>query len=447
MDGSVAGEVTAFRALIAAYRGERERSAELSQQALELLPEESLFFRSFVAGILGLAYLYSGDIEPATRAFEEAIRVSKKMGDLNISVLARCYLADLSMLQGRVHESKALYEQALDAAVDDQGQRQPIAGMALIGLGLMELERYDLEAATRYLTEGIELVEKWGEAGAINGYIGLARVRQAQGDEQGALEAIQTAQRLAERFDAMDLDDITVALCRARLWIAQGNIEATTRWIEERGLDKDLSLETLKEEIRTTPSLYRFIEYPTLALARIAQDRPGDALSVLRPLLRAAEDAGWVTYCIEVLALESLALQAQGDVAQALAALKRALSLAQPGGFAHIFVEKGAPMARLLYQAAERGITPEYAGRLLAAFPASEAPAPFRETPAEMVEPLSEREREVLQLIAEGLSNREIAQKLFLSVSTVKVHTYNIYGKLGVHSRTQAVAKARALGI
>lgn len=138
-----------------------------------------------------------------------------------------------------------------------------------------------------------------------------------------------------------------------------------------------------------------------------------------------------MTYCIEVLALESLALQAQGNVAQALAALERALSLAEPGGFAHTFVEKGAPMARLLYQAAARGITPEYAGRLLAAFPASEAPAPFRETPAEMVEPLSEREREVLQLIAEGLSNREIAQKLFLSVSTVKVHTYWTLASLG----------------
>jgi LuxR family maltose regulon positive regulatory protein len=104
-------------------------------------------------------------------------------------------------------------------------------------------------------------------------------------------------------------------------------------------------------------------------------------------------------------------------------------------------------MAELLYQAAAQGIAPEYAGRLLTAFPASEAPDSFQELPADMVEPLSEREREVLQLIAEGLSNREIAQELFLSISTVKVHTYNIYGKLGVHSRTQAVAKARALGI
>jgi LuxR family maltose regulon positive regulatory protein len=161
----------------------------------------------------------------------------------------------------------------------------------------------------------------------------------------------------------------------------------------------------------------------------------------------AAEDAGWAVYGADVLALEALAHEALGDTAQALAVLERAISLAEPGGFVHLFIEKGAPMAQLLYQAAARGIKPEYAGKLLAAFPTSEAPEPFRETPGKMVEPLSEREIEVLELIAQGLSNREIAQKLFLSVSTVKVHTYNIYGKLGVHSRTQAVAKARALGV
>jgi LuxR family maltose regulon positive regulatory protein len=447
VDGSIAGEVTAFRALIAAYQGERERSAELARRALELLSEESLFFRSFVAGFLGLAYLYSGEIEPATRTFEEAVRVSQRTGNLTISVLARCHLAELSMLQGKVNEAETLYEQAVDIATDDQGQHRPIAGVALIGLGRLESERYDFEAATRHLTEGIELTKRWGEAGVISGYTGLARLRQSQGDERGALEAVRTAQRLAEKFDAMEVDDIGVGLCQARLWIVQGNIEAAARWIEERGLDKGLSLETLKEEIRTTHSLYRFSEYATMALARVAQGRPGEALSVLRLLLGAAEDAGWVAYCMEVSAVQAVALQAQGNVAQALAALERALSIAAPGDFVRTFLEKGAGMAELLYQAAAQGIAPEYAGRLLAAFPASEAPDSFREKPADMVEPLSEREGEVLQLIAEGLSNREIAQKLFLSMSTVKVHTYNIYSKLGVHSRTQAVAKARTLGI
>ena len=447
VDHVVAGEVATFRALIAAYRGDREHSAELAQQALALLPQDSLFFRSFVAGFMGLTYLYSGDIEPATRAFREAIRVSQETGNLVVSVLARCHLAELSMLKGQLDESNALYEQALDVAVGEQGKWQPVAGVALVGLGRVALERYDLEAATRYLTEGIELAQNWGEAGAIGGYVDLARARQAQGDELGALEAIETAQRLAERFDAMALSDIHAALYQTRLWIAQGNMEAAERWVEERGLVQDLSLETLKDEIRHTPArLFRFVEYTTLAQLRIAQGYPEDALSVLRTLFRMAEDTGWEAYCIAVLVLKSLAFQAQGDIEQALGALGQALSLAEPGGIVHVFVEKGPAMARLLDQAVAQGIAPRYAGRLLASFPASESPAPFQETSAERaakIEPLSEREHEVLRCLTTHLSSPEIARELFVSVNTVRFHIKNIYSKLGVHSRADAVQRAK----
>jgi LuxR family maltose regulon positive regulatory protein len=149
--------------------------------------------------------------------------------------------------------------------------------------------------------------------------------------------------------------------------------------------------------------------------------------------------------------LQALAFQAEGDTARAMAALERALTLAEPGGFVRVFVDEGPPMARLLYEAASREIAPDYARRLLAAFPVAEAEqtGPFKTQAAkpELVEPLSERELEVLQLIAEGLTNQEIASRLFLALNTVKAHSRNIYGKLGVHSRTQAIARARALGI
>ena len=184
------------------------------------------------------------------------------------------------------------------------------------------------------------------------------------------------------------------------------------------------------------------------AEACIAQGRPAEALDILQPLLQVTEAGGWTMFTIETLALESLAFQALGDADRSMGCLERALSLAEPEGFVRVFVDKGRPVARLLYQAAECGIAPEYVGRLLVAFPAVEsAPTTPSKLPSEMIEPLSEREHEVLLLIAEGLSNREIAQRLFLSLSTIKVHTYNMYGKLGVHSRTQAVAKARTLGI
>jgi LuxR family maltose regulon positive regulatory protein len=204
-------------------------------------------------------------------------------------------------------------------------------------------------------------------------------------------------------------------------------------------------------------------KYEHLVLARllIAQGQPEEALALLQPLLSRQELNRLV---IEVQALRALALQAQGNVAQAMAALEHALSLAEPGGYVRMFVDEGPPMARLLYEAAARGIAPEYAGRLLAAFdletkderrktklsPLSFVLGPSSPALGEderLVEPLSERELEVLRLVAEGLSNREIAARLLISLSTVKGHTANIYGKLCVHSRIQAVARARDLGL
>jgi LuxR family maltose regulon positive regulatory protein len=154
---------------------------------------------------------------------------------------------------------------------------------------------------------------------------------------------------------------------------------------------------------------------------------------------------------VEILMLKALALQAGGDTEQALTALERALSLAEPEGFIRAFCDEGPPMARLLYQAAARGIAPEYTRRLLAAFPVAESeqtgPSKTQPPKSELIEPLSERELEVLQLIAAGLTNSEIASRLFLSPNTVKVHTHNIYGKLNVHSRTQAIARSQELGL
>jgi LuxR family maltose regulon positive regulatory protein len=178
-------------------------------------------------------------------------------------------------------------------------------------------------------------------------------------------------------------------------------------------------------------------------------------LDFLERQLRVNEEGGWNECVIELLILQALALDAQGETHRALDGLQRALALAEPEGYLRIFVDEGPAMARLLYQAVERGIAPQYAGRLLAAFEGSRlTSAPLSGLkPAtlgpetQLVEPLSERELEVLGLIAEGLSNREIAHRLFISPKTVKRHTSSIYGKLGVHSRTQAVAKARTLGI
>ncbi len=226
---------------------------------------------------------------------------------------------------------------------------------------------------------------------------------------------------------------------RARLWLVQGKLEVSSRWALERRLTIDGELAYL-----------RMIEYVVLARLLVAQEHLDEAARLLERLFAAAKAGGQTTRLIEILLLQAMTFHARGDTTRALGKLEHAFKLAEPEGFVRIFVDEGPPMAQLLYEALNRGIAPDYVRKLLEAFPSEEPEkadsSQTKAQKAELVEPLSEREIEVLQLIAAGLTNPEIATRLFLSPHTIKVHTRNIYGKLGVHNRTQAVTRARALG-
>jgi LuxR family maltose regulon positive regulatory protein len=344
-----------------------------------------------------------------------------------------------------------LNEQALERAVDGQGRRLPIAGIALMGLGELLREWNDLEAATRYLQEGIELTKQWGEIGALGGYVSIARVKQAQGDIDSAREAIQTAKRLATQFDASDMDDVTVLAYQARLLLAQRNMEGVARWVQDRGLEREIDPDGWEGAIEQALGFFgvREIEYSTLARVRIAQGRPNEALAVLKPALEIAERMGRVGSVIEFLILQALAAQSQGDETGAIRSLERALALAEPEGYVRIFVDEGEPMARLLRQAVARGIAPSYVNKLLAAFgaPVSPPSQPPPQSAQALMEPLTERELEVLRFLTTHLSSTEIAEELFISVNTVRYHIKNIYGKLDVHRRTDAIQRSRELGL
>jgi LuxR family maltose regulon positive regulatory protein len=370
-----------------------------------------------------------------------------------IRVLAQCHLAELAIVQGQLRRARAQYEQAIETATDSQGRRQPIAGLGVIGLGLLEYEWNDIEAALRLLEEGIELISRWGEIGAIQGYAGLARVRQAVGDTDGADEAMEKAQQLAVRFDAMQSDDVYVAHRRAGLWIRQGRIARAEEWAAARELDEDVCPESLQD----------VLEHLTLAELHLAQKRPEQALAILEELQETAETAGWEGITTRVLVYRALALalmwpadpalpESRGEKpTPALSPLAQALALAEPKGYVRVFVDEGPNMEKLLRQAASWGIAPSYAAKLLAAFMPAGAgtalAAPSRQPAQPLVEPLSVRELEILRLLLTDLTLREIAQRLFIAYSTVRSHTKSIYGKLNVHSRREAVHRARELGL
>jgi len=438
---SVAGQLAAFRAFLAAIQGDIEESLRQSNLAMEMLPEEEQFFRSAISRVLAnVAYASSGDIPSSIQVFKDNIRWCRAAGNITIAGALMSELGELRTIQGCLHEAKAVYEQAIEQTVDSAGTPMPVAGLAMIGLGNLLREWNQLEEAERLLNEGIELVRNLGVIGTLDGYIALARVKQAQGKPRDAQRVMDAVHKITTRFDASDLDDIMVDLYQARLWIVQGQVEAAERWHGEWVAQRQKNDESL-------PYVLQELDQVLQARLLLARDKPEDCLRVARRLQKDADKLGRGGVVLETLILQCLASSAIGDDEQALHALEQAIAIAEPQEYLRIFLDEDPPMARLLYEAAQRGIHREYAGRILAVFPPSREGHRPAGAAEQLIEPLSKRELEVLQLLSQGSSNKEVARQLFISLPTVKWHTSNIYGKLGVQSRTEAVAKAGALGL
>jgi LuxR family maltose regulon positive regulatory protein len=273
----------------------------------------------------------------------------------------------------------------------------------------------------------------------------LARLERTQGRVERALDTLQKVDCIAEQVNIDPWITCWADECRLKLHQATGNLQAVELWVQTSGLGAEDELDYHRDLHHTNLARAFFAQ----GVAQDGKVTMGTTLDLLERLLLAAEKAGWVHKTIQIAILQALALQAAGDTDRALAALERALVLAEPGSYVRIFCDEGAPMADLLRHAAERGIHSSYASRLLSTFGdrfTAQTPE-VKTAPPPLFEPLSERETEVLRLVAAGLTNRQIGDQLFISAGTVKAHTSNIYGKLGVRSRTQAVARAQALNL
>ena len=445
---SLPSSIAVHRAGQALALGDLSATVTYAQRALELAVEDDHFYRGAAAAILGLAAWTSGNLEAAHGSYANGMASLQRAGYIADAVGGLSALADIRIAQGRLREAMWIYEQGLQRAI-----RQGHPGMRgtadmYVGMSELHLERNDLESATQQLVRSKEQGEHTGfPQHPYRWRVAMARVKQAQGDFDGALDLLDEAEhRYVSDFHP---NVRPVVALKTRVWVAQGRLAEALGWVRERHLSFDDDLSYLRE--------FEHVTLAKILITRYTQE-PGDcsireAMELLERLLNAAETGERMGSVIEILVVQALAHEAQGDITRGLEALGRSLALAEPEGYVRLFLDEGPPMARLLAEAHAAGLTLDYTGQLLAAFP-GDVPtlkgAPVltpSSTGQSLLESLSPRELEVLRLIAEGHSNREIGDQLYLALSTVKGHNRVIFGKLGVQRRTEAVARARELGL
>jgi LuxR family maltose regulon positive regulatory protein len=384
------GSIAVWRAGLALVLGDLPNTRKYAQRALDLVPEDDLLERGGAAGLLGLAAWASGDLESAHRTYAAGMADVLRAGHISDAITGAITQADIRIAQGRLHDAMRIYEHAMQLATA-QGEPPP-RGTADLYVGMSELEREhgNLLTATQHLSTSTELGERSGfPPNGTRWSMAMAGIRDAQGDPDGAL-----------------------------------NLSA----------EDDLGY-------------LREFEHITLARMLFVQRSGAEkALRLLRRLFEAAEAGGRMGSMIEILVLRALAEQVRGDMAAALVALERALTLAETEGYVRIFVDAGPPMVGLLEAAAKRGIATDYARQLLTAFGNAEVTAPVKQDSKKIqIEPLSARELEVLRLLGTDLDGPEIARELTVSLNTVRTHTKNLYSKLGVNNRRAAVKRAEEL--
>ena len=441
------------RAGLAHLRGDAEQMISSARRALAAIDEGEWMLESLARWYLAEGEWLAGRLAGAEAAMASGIARwrAASHGAPAAAALGYHCLGLVQRDQGRLEAALATYREALAVAAEPDGPAPQIAGVAQVGMATVLYERDELGAALGHASDGIALCRRLVYTPPlVTGLVTLAWIRQAQGDQAGALDALGQAERLQLSPTVIGLLNPAPAE-RARLALAHGDLDSAARWVRARGL-----------AVEDEPSYPREREYLVLARVLLATQAPEQALGLLGRLGALAAAQGRTGSVIQVRTLQALALDAGGDEQGALDALAEALALAAPAGYLRVFVDEGPPMAALLRrlvaakspgQAGRDGdVPPGYLGRLVRAFgtpgiPPGSPAGRAAGVVAGLMEPLTERELEVLGLLGAGSSNRQIAGELFVTVETVKKHVSHVLDKLGAANRTQAVARARQLGL
>ena len=412
------GRIAAARAVLALTRYDVRTMLTQSRRALEYLPPGNPAVRTTPLWTLGYAHFLQGDRAAARRAFTESISFSQASGDIFTMILATIGLGNVQEVDNELYQAAETYQRVLQWAGD---KPQQIIHEAHLGLARIVYEWNDLDAARQHGEQSLQLARQYEQIidRFIMCEIFLARLKLAQGDVDSAAAILAKADQSVRQHNFVHRMP-EVAAVQVLTFLRQGNLAAAAHLVQAHGLP--------------------------LSQARVclAQGDTSTALAVLQAYRRQVEEKNWQDERLKAVVLQAVAHHAHGEKDKAMQVLSEALALAESEGFIRIFVDEGLPMAQLLSEAASQGVTPDYTGRLLAAFEAEKQ----KTSPDQpLIEPLSSRELEVLQLIAQGLSNDEISKRLFLALDTVKGHNRRIYDKLQVQRRTEAVARARELGL
>lgn len=429
------------RIYLAQAQGDHSATLNYGQQTLDVLALDDHYHRGLVELFTGYAHWSNGELETACEAINRSVAYMQLANNAYFEVVGLTALADIMVVQGQLHQAERAYQQVVQMGIESKSFVLQKLSDRFVNLSKLYLERNDLQSAIHYMQEGEkELVEQAIFPGRdARWYTAMAGIKLVQGNPNGAFEQVLKAERFYQRDAFPDLYPIKAE--KARICIVAGDLNDALKWAREQGLSVEDDL-----------SYRREFEYITLARLLIALYRGGnnsainDAHHLLERLLHHAESGGRNTSVIEILILQALAHEAQDNLPQAFDPLQRALSLAEPEGFVRSFLDEGAPMQRLL-SGMKQGESKDYINRLLTVFRAEISPDFAEPASQPLIDPLSERELEVLQLIADGLSNREIGERLFLALNTVKGHNRHIFSKLGVQRRTEAIARSRELGI